>query len=411
MATFHPRCFSNLDVLRTIDPARLVQFLRPYAEFLSARGLPLPSPTDSPADISLGSRDYQTLIEIFMTPDDPRATAPQELVDAIYIINELATTRGMDDLLRAAQSDGVVLDSDGDVCPVDLAIQAWLADPNLVQRVHAEQHLRQPRSFEYFPRTDLQLELPKLKPIGAAMRHSIESAIDDWLAEHMRGRGSKLFVFPRTDAISFMVRHGEPLRREGSMDVRGKTSSVLYRPERFDIIVFDRTLGELRMNAGTRGEKDLYRSVLGAHLFGGAGCFAPGEKYTLDPIRTDGRQCLCCDDVDGIDWIKLSEVQYLWGGVQREIEIRKAKDVYAAYEARGRTMPSAPKIVVARFEVKFSDSSTTRKVTISVPNKTQCQRDDDGALIDTWLVARGFIANASIGAITAPQALPVLAGP
>ena len=98
-----------------------------------------------------------------------------------------------------------------------------------------------------------------------------------------------------------------------------------------------------------------------------------------------------CEDIDGIEWIKLKEIQFLWGGGQGEVEIRKAADVFAAYTARGREMPSTPKICKATFEVLFTDSKKPRKVTVNVPRRTNCVRDDDSTLIDQWLKARGFI--------------------
>jgi hypothetical protein len=103
--------------------------------------------------------------------------------------------------------------------------------------------------------------------------------------------------------------------------------------------------------------------------------------------------CLNCEDIAGLEKIKLCEIQFLWGGAENETEIRKASDVFEAYAARKREFPSIPKIIKARFEVKFSDSKTTRKVTVSGHN-TQCVRDSDTDLIEKWLSARGFATGA-----------------
>lgn len=114
---------------------------------------------------------------------------------------------------------------------------------------------------------------------------------------------------------------------------------------------------------------------------------------------------MVCDDNPGIQWIKLREVQFFWGGANNEVEIRKASDVFAAYEARNREMPQAGKINVAKFEVKFHDSKTSRKVTVRAHN-TQCVRDADTALIEAWLAARGFSSSGAEATSDTSEATP-----
>ncbi len=59
-----------------------------------------------------------------------------------------------------------------------------------------------------------------------------------------------LFMFPEADETWFLVRHGQPFRREGSI-VDGESESVFYRPEKFDVLVYSSAASELRINAGT----------------------------------------------------------------------------------------------------------------------------------------------------------------
>jgi len=115
---------------------------------------------------------------------------------------------------------------------------------------------------------------------------------------------------------------------------------VFYRPEKHDVLVYEPSIGELRINAASKWEKDLYRRKFGLHLFGGEDFFSGTGEYTLEPLRTDGPAALVCTDVDGMEWIKLKEIHFFWGGSENEIEIRKASDVFAAFEARGRTLPA-----------------------------------------------------------------------
>ena len=52
------------------------------------------------------------------------------------------------------------------------------------------------------------------------------------------------------------------MRREGSLD-GGQASSVFYRPEKYDVLVYEPTIGEIRMHACGKGEKDLFRRQFG----------------------------------------------------------------------------------------------------------------------------------------------------
>ncbi len=104
----------------------------------------------------------------------------------------------------------------------------------------------------------------------------------------------------------------------------GQSSSVFYRPEKYDVLVYDPVLGEIRMNACGKGEKDLFRQKFGLHVFKDEDFFPGTGKFTLEPLRSDGEASLVCADVEGMEWIRLKEIQFFWGGPEKEIEIRKA---------------------------------------------------------------------------------------
>lgn len=384
MATFNLRSFSRVEDLRMVARNRLLRLLNEYRPFFQKRSCPLPRESATDAI------DYEKLIDVFMTPDDPVERTPQKLIDTLYLIDEMSTPAGMDALLKAASEEGITLENNGSETPIDVAIQVWLADPEVVQSKHAEQNLLDPRSFEYFPRSGGRV--PDFKLPQAKVLRAMEPELDNWFDEHRRGRGARVFMFPREGTVWFLVRHGQPLRREGSIEA-GESTSVLYRPECFDVVIYDQALGELRIHTGSKGEQTLYRETFGKHLFGNKDFFGTGSKFTLDPLRADGEASLECADIAGIERIVLCEIHFYWGGAQNEVEVRKASDLFAAYAARERPFPDTPKIVQARFSVKFADSHKTRKVTVSAPNRTSCVRDDDSGLIEKWLAARGFTVN------------------
>ncbi len=145
------------------------------------------------------------------------------------------------------------------------------------------------------------------------------------------------------------------------------------------------------MNACGKGEKDTLRRQLGHHLFSDENFFPSTAKYTLKPLQTNGEASIVCTDVDGMEWVRLKEIQFYWGGAEKEIEIRKANDLFSAYAGRDRTMPQKARIIRASFLVKFTDSKTARTITIRPSNIALYTRDSDAEVIEDWLKKRGFI--------------------
>ena len=50
MATFNLRKFSEPDRLKTIKPSRLIEFLKPYNDYLDRRGFAFPARPDAEID-------------------------------------------------------------------------------------------------------------------------------------------------------------------------------------------------------------------------------------------------------------------------------------------------------------------------------------------------------------------------
>lgn len=379
MATYNLRRFAHAEDLKAIGREHLLALLKPHRSYFDSRGLTLPPPSTS---VGL---DYDELLNVLMNPG---TDTPKGLLDALFFVHEMATPECMDILLQEAENNGISLDGKPDPTAADVAVQVYLQDKSLLERKHAEQYLIKPRSFEYF-QTEAR-PIPKFNKPSAKTLTVLAKDLDDWYEKKKRDRGSQVFVFPKKDAIWFLVRHGDPMRREGSLD-GGLPSSIFYRPEKYDVLVYEPAIGEIRMHACGKGEKDLFRRKFGRHLFNDEDFFPGIGKYTLEPLRTDGEASIVCTDVDGMEWVRLKEVQYFWGGAEKEIEIRKANDIFAALAGSGRSMPSKARIIRANFQVKFTDSKTARTVTIRPSNIAQYTRDSDASVVEDWLTKRGFI--------------------
>ncbi len=379
MPAYNLKRFAQSAGLKAIAPEHLLALLSPYTSYFNDRGLTFPSPS------AAGDLDYDQLVNVLMSPG---TDTPPELVDALYFVHEMATPEAMDGLLQAAEDNGIPLDGDPDPTAADVAVQVYLRDENLLKRKHAEQYLMRPRSFEYFQ--SASRSIPRFKQPSEKTLVALQKDLDDWFEKKKRGRGSRVFVYPKKDAVWFLVRHGDPLRREGSLNGE-TTSSVFYRPEKYDVLVYQPAIGEIRMHACGKGEKDLFKRLFGRHIFNDENFFPGTGKYSLNPLRTDGEASIVCTDIDGMGWVRLKEIHFFRGGSEKEIEIRKANNVFAAYSSQKRTMPQKARILRASFLVKFTDASTARTVTIRPSNIAQYTRDSDATVVEEWLTKRGFI--------------------
>ncbi len=376
MAIYDVKRFADPDALKRMQRTHLVALLRPFRAYFARRGMNLP-------DGDGGTLDYEALAGILLTPDDEMRP---ELVDTLYYVDEMATQEGMDSLIAAAAAAGLALDGDLE-SPADVAVQVWLKDRALLERKHAEQIIGHRRSFEYFQARECPG--PDLRPSSEALE-AMAATLDSWFDARKRGLGCRVFAYPRVDGVSFLIRHGDPYKREGSLKDR-ESSSVYYRPEKHDVVVYHQPLAELRVNADPKAVKDQYRAAFGRYLFGDEEHFPGKAKYTLEPLRQEGKAALACTDVEGMKWVRLTEIRYHWGGAYQEIEIRKAADLFAAMEKRSAQVPSGARLIGATFLVKFAGAMSPRSISIYPSNIIKFTRDDDGALVEQWLSRRGFI--------------------
>lgn len=397
MATFRLRRFASTHILRAIRPNRLQAFLHPYREYLSGRGLALPS---GPLELS----DFEALVRLFMSPD---VDTPPELIDALFLVDEMSTEGGADELVQSATEARVPIAVGAEDTPADVAVEVWLRAPQILERRHAEQFLVRARSFEYFQADasdDRKFQVPGADHLG-----ELERMLGGCFQARHRSGNCRVFAFDRGDEVWFMVRHGELFKREEALTSGPDPVSVAYRPIKYDVLVLDPQHGEIRMNAQTKWQKDAYLSEFGRVLFGDPEHFPNKTKYTLEPLRRDGAACVVCNDIEGLEWVRLREVHLSFGGPHGEYEIRKANDLFAAMTASGRSLPSGARLARAVFSVKYIDAKRPRVMSVRPPNVAQYERDEDSVRMEQWLARRGFLNVYGAGDDEADD--PLLVGP
>jgi len=383
MASFRLKRFANVAVLKRINPKLLTEFLTPFQNFLvDRRGLAWP---DDSIDL-----DHTRLAEILMSPTED---TPDELLDALYFVDNLTDGDCYDRLLEEAHEAGIDLGTD-DPSPEDLTLRIWLVDRNILERVHAEQYRVRPKTFRSF--FSYETNPHDWAYPDADAHKALESNLNTWFDFKRKGRGARVFFFPKDDGVWMLVRHGQRIRREGTVEFDGDSGSVFYRPEKFDVLIYYPEAGELAIHAETKGERGIYCSLFGRHLFDDAEFFRfenPIAKYTLEPLVDLGQDAMACSDVDGIAYIHLYELHMQYASAQKDIEIRRADNVFRALAEQQRDLEKqrgGMTLLRAKFKITFV-GGRQRMATIEPPNIASFDRETDNSMIGNWLARRGFI--------------------
>ncbi|MBN1436185.1 MAG: hypothetical protein JW936_03850 [Sedimentisphaerales bacterium] len=381
--TLNLKRFSNLAVLKQIEFGLLLRFLRPYSDHLAQRNLPLCSNQDE--------FDYDELAKILMSP---RTDTPEEMLDALYFVDALLGLDVYDRLLEEATRVGAEV-AGSQIAPADLTIIVWLEDREILERIHAEQFRTKQRKFESYFCSGPQI--PPMPAVSDVLQAGLENDLNEWFDTKKKGRGTKVFPFVKEDEVWFLIRHGQRIKREGTIKSDGEANSIFYRPEKFDVLIYYANKGELALHADTMGEKQAYCRYIGRHLFGNDNYFRmddPVAKYTLDPLIEQGRGALICSDVDGIEHIRLVELYIEHKSGQKDIEIRRADDAFTVLENLKRSLSeeaNSTTLTKAKFKVLFEGTEKERIVDITPPNIASFEHDSDSEFVYAWLASRGFL--------------------
>lgn len=380
MPTLVPRRFANPETLKRVSRSSLIELLSAKAtsEYLASRGFVLP--TMAGDDV-----DYDALAGILVDPD---AGMPTELVDSLYFIHEMSTDHAMQELLEAAQP-GLLDFGEADPTPADVALQVLLKDRDLLERKHAEQYLERPKAFHVCQGAGEHREHPP--GCSESLMTAMALELDEWFFKHRRGRGSRVFPYPRPQdgQVWFLIRHGLPMRREGTFD--GDTSSsVFYRPEDFKVIIYHCAQNVLVIHADGKRERELYRKAFGKYLFGDEDYFACDGNYTLQPLKDNGRDALDCDGIDGIESVSLKELEVFVSKGRAAFVGVRCDDVFGYLEDSKMRLPKGfwSKAVLS---IQFTDAVSPRSATIRPPSRASYTRDDDRLLVEQLLEHNGFV--------------------
>lgn len=374
------RKFLQPEFFHQVDPEVLNRWLQPARDCLRVRGVHLTEPG------AAGGLDLDRLALVFL---EPPPDFPENLLESIWLVRELASEEGMDAILRIFPGRGCAFDPGSRPTPAEVAIRAWLVNPALLEEVHLLHERTRPRAFQYFS-TNVS-PVPAFTGLTPERLAGLERRLNGFHEAWQRGRGTRVFVVPEAGSWWFLVRHGLPWRREATLE-EGRPEVIIYRPRKHDVVVYQAERGELRINCCSQHERNVLLRAFGIHLFDNPDFFPNAEKYTLAPLLTQGRACLYCWDVPGLEAIHLTGVEFFAPGTPSGRHIYESNDIFEHFQRENIKWPGQVEAITgATFRVKFHGNRSRRRLTIRPCNRAIYSRDGDGFSLEAWMLKRGWM--------------------
>lgn len=376
--TYNPKTFTNIDSLAGIETALLAQFFKRFPNFFSAHGIHFDN----------GTINYQQIIPILIKPDASvhQDKETHELMEALQLITELSDQEAMDSLITTAKQQNITLNFGS---PSDVAIFCWLNHPALFHTQYAKALVQNFKSFSYFVgRGDKPTEFPECDDTTIK---ALEADLDKWFTDNNRLAGSRVYFFPHGTRVSIVIKYGMPLKREMKVE-NGDSESIFYHPQKHDLLIYNCTLDEISVKTDNKkGQEETYLRAIGDHVFGDPDYFNDKKRFSLEKLKEIDNAAYDFATVAGIEEVKLTELQYEWGG---ETEIRKSQNLLNSLVRRNaQEFSKKAKLTSAKFRMRFTGNNTPRVVRIQAGNQATFGRDDDGLLIEDWINQQGFVDN------------------
>jgi hypothetical protein len=372
MKTYNLRHFSNPEILRKINPKLLTKFIKRF-------------PILAIALKRDGTVNYK-MFELFMA--NPQSTQDNDLLDALCMIDEMSDDIHFDLLLEIVQDKDYAPLLVDEISTADLALCVWLHEPWALEAAHERFNKSYPRAFIYFQSVEIP-DIPIAKPPDGKLK-ILTKLLNNIFLRKRRGKTAKVNVFGEPGEFWFIIRKGEPLKRDGAILSSGETECIYYRPERFDQVVLYPEVAELRLAIYKKAPwvVEAYRKLFGWVFYSDREYFSNTEIFTLSPLYDNDGETLTCRDVEGIAEVTLAQCQIKTD--DGNIITVHGKNALSALKKDA--MPHLPRyeILSAKFKIRFLNSKKERMLAIKSKNTAEFKYDGDGRIIEKWLTARGF---------------------
>ncbi len=373
--------FTDCSFLRAIGRNLLQEFFEKFNGDLASKKLVLPS------IVATDDEFFTALSGMLMSPEG----LPDRVNDVLHEVQELSTEDGHDRLMKGLFQAGLQLGLGDRPTPEEVALRVWLTSPELLATKYNEYRFSRLKLFVYYAKADDCLELGTAS-LKQADLSALVADLDRWFVRN--GRGDETVVVQKFQIKGedyYLVRHGGTYLRSSKVEKR-KMEVLHYRPAKDDLIVYSPETDELRINAKTNGERELYRKAFGCFLHGFADYFQRNEMYTLHPIREFGAEALECHDIPGISKVVLTQLELEFDDQQKLSTTWKAVDLFKcpALPMANGLLPKGATLKEASFLIHLGKSMVPLEVKIIPPNTIRLAKQSALPCVQDWMSARGF---------------------
>jgi hypothetical protein len=358
-------------VLSNLKPSSITALLSPFADYFAARGAPLDQ---------IGSSDLalEAVVSVIASPIE---STPSELVERFELL----------DLISDPQSginfeDGyevlVARHLEGDDTAEDLAVKILIHAPDVAWREFDRQALQAKRSLvSYASNPSLTFQPPTARRVT-----QLENLLRPWFEQNARSGICRVHVREENDGTSFVIRHGDLLKRIGVFDENGSPSSKILRPERVDVAHYRTATQEWQISGVGRRLQELYAQAFGAVFHSSASAFVPSHRYSLEPLR-EGPAILSCDPQSRVQFAHLASLKLeLPGGTW--ILLGRG-DIFTALAEMNPSLLQTVTLLEARIDLKLAGRRRLVPVVLN-PVRDKISGVHLDPTIEPWLAERGF---------------------
>lgn len=361
-------------VLSNLKPSSIHSLLLPFADYFSARGAPLDH-------LNHPSPDLSGIVSVISTPVE---STPADLVERLELLDLISNPQSGINFEDGYEALVNRLRDETDAHE-DLAVKILLHAPDIAWREFDRQAVQARRALASFVHNP---DLRFLPPTKQRIAH-LESVLGPWFEENARTGICRVHVREEPGGTSFVIRHGDVLKRIDVFDEDGRSCSKILRPERVDVAHYRPLTGEWQISGIGRRLQELYRQAFGAVFHASSSALCHSRRYTLEPLR-DGAPILTCDPNAAIQFAQLSSLKIeLPGGSQL---LMSRGNIFASLAEMNPTLLQTATLLEARIDLKIAARRRLVPVMIN-PNHDRISGPHLDDRIEPWLAERGFSNN------------------
>jgi hypothetical protein len=279
-------------VLSNLKPLSILRFLESFDAYFQSRSV----------DLATITTHESTMRDVVAVIASPVESTPAELVEQLELLDLISDPQsGISFEDGYEQVVARLLEPDDSA--EDLAVKILIHAPEIAWRVFDRQALHAKRALISFTHNP---SLPML-PVTPERLTQLENHLRPWFETNARSGICRVHVREEASGVSFVIRHGDLLKRISVLDEDGSATSKILRPERVDVVHYRKHSHEWQISGIGRLLRELYQQAFGAVFHGSAHALVSSHGYSLDPLL-QGPSCLKCNPLAKVQYAELTSL-------------------------------------------------------------------------------------------------------